>query len=1025
MPLRYSRSGSLLDETTSLIKKSLSGTSLASHEDLQNELEVQLQTLHKERVVGGTPIAYSYNYNYKKLVLPFSGALLTLSLLVLGSRSAIHRTHLPTIDNGTKLPPIDNVIPPLSLLDPVEDLNLPELGRPSDNPFYPSFYYGNQDTEDPSPPPPFKAQPTNAWYQNMLQVSQYGEPSDVQRAYPSPYLVDTVGPIPGLQIHPADIVTNDMVMQLVYNGDLGLTLGAAKRIDYIQGHGVNNGSTNRYKVLETTELGITLEWEATQMRSNLVRGMSYITMEYDKEKDYSRSFLLPTMASKFQVENLIVDGKQTTIHSSQKIEVQKEIEMYFPATQFSWIAFFSEPVTIDVSNENGGTLIQVAEYNKEVCSHRADTLVIRLALTSQCNQPCDRGPDEPEKDEYTALLRESADLYPGPATKVSYAMPVEEGDNNAELIFDWDAKSMAALTSCTSSDSAQSDYEGDMLAFALPHQIERFSPFVLPNNKRYCKITLTGPACLVRGKKWYIPQELPEINFRAKRPPKPEFIPVLSDALIEDIEFKMPAIYKRGGGDTYFSGKMLAKLARILFIAEEVDSLCSENGHREYRSYCRDSMRPSEEQFEEAVQELRESVEVWINGTAETLFVYDTSWGGYVSCGCYVDHDKCITQYPNCPAFGDAGLNFGNGYYNDHHFHYGYFIQAAAAVAHFDHEWGKEFFERVLLMVRDIANPSEADTHFPLFRHKDWYQGSSWASGITMPVPNGKNQESTSEAIAAYEAVALYGKVMKQIWQEENDDGRIATSQQIADVGRLLTATELVSAQRYWHVPDVSNDDELQRIYPEQYHQYTVGMLWQTMAQFGTWFGAQPYLPIGIQLLPLTPISEDRDDMQWMNSIYEPLAQVCANDPGCSQSGWSILQLSTLATVGYSAEAIEQVLNLKDDVFEDAGGNGHSRSNTIWYFATRPNVENPIPMAKVETPSPSSQDDGWKDCYKPETCTNDVLNSSADGPTCKDRMTWLMRERLMSEWDACWQIAGVEYPDICGPCSPGSENRDE
>lgn len=378
MPIRYSRSGSLLDETTSLIKKSLSGTSLASHEDLQNDLEVQLQTLHKKRVVRGAPIAYNYSYNYKKLVLPFSGALLTLFLLVLGSRSVIHHG----INSGAKLPTTDNGPPPLSLLDPVEDLNLPELGRPSDNPFYPSFYYGNQDTENPSPPRPFKAQPTNAWYQNMIQVSQYGEPSEIQRTYLSPYLVDTVGPIPGLQIHPSDIVSNDMVMQLVYNGDFGLTLGAAKRIDYIHGHGVNNGSTNRYKVLETTELGITLEWEATKMRSNLVRGMSYITMEYDKEKDYSRSFLLPTISSKFQVDNLIVDGKETTIHSSQKIEVQKEIEMYFPATQFSWIAFFSEPVTIHVSSENGGTLIQVAEYNKEVCAHRADTLVIRTALTS-------------------------------------------------------------------------------------------------------------------------------------------------------------------------------------------------------------------------------------------------------------------------------------------------------------------------------------------------------------------------------------------------------------------------------------------------------------------------------------------------------------------------------------------------------------------------------------------------------------------------------------------------------------------
>jgi hypothetical protein len=44
------------------------------------------------------------------------------------------------------------------------------------------------------------------------------------------------------------------------------------------------------------------------------------------------------------------------------------------------------------------------------------------------------------------------------------------------------------------------------------------------------------------------------------------------------------------------------------------------------------------------------------------------------------------------------------------------------------------------------------------------YLGFSWASGVVTlsgkPYPNGRNQESASEAIAAYEAVALYGDVM-------------------------------------------------------------------------------------------------------------------------------------------------------------------------------------------------------------------------------------------------------------------------
>ena len=58
----------------------------------------------------------------------------------------------------------------------------------------------------------------------------------------------------------------------------------------------------------------------------------------------------------------------------------------------------------------------------------------------------------------------------------------------------------------------------------------------------------------------------------------------------------------------------------------------------------------------------------------------------------------------------------------------------------------------------------------PTTQPQDWYLGFSWASGIvtipgtrkgeTTPYPNGRNQESSSEAIHAYEAVALYGAWM-------------------------------------------------------------------------------------------------------------------------------------------------------------------------------------------------------------------------------------------------------------------------
>jgi hypothetical protein len=360
-------------------------------------------------------------------------------------------------------------------------------------------------------------------------------------------------------------------------------------------------------------------------------------------------------------------------------------------------------------------------------------------------------------------------------------------------------------------------------------------------------------------------------------------------------------------------------------------------------------------------------------------------------------------------------------FYNDQHFHYGYHIHGAAVVAHFDPEWGRDHFEQVLLLVRNIANPSKADSAFPLFRHKDWYQGSSWASGVPRPAYlNGKNQESSSEAIAAYESVALYGQVMSQAWST-HDTKKAAISKEILKVGQLMTSTELRSTKKYWHIKHKNPAEE---IFPKAYTANVVGILWSTMAQFGTWFGAAPFLPYGIQLLPLTPISEDRDGLDWVNEMYYPFSRACADFHQCTESGWSILQLAILATVGYAEHAASRVKELPSDSYENAGGNGQSKSNTLWYIATRPIVEAPVEMDQSDVrgqeelrPAPSFE---LSNCYSPDTCTSKVLNQEAGEYTCRTRINWLIRSQGNSEWEAC-SIVGDEYEDICGPCKPGSK----
>lgn len=290
-----------------------------------------------------------------------------------------------------------------------------------------------------------------------------------------------------------------------------------------------------------------------------------------------------------------------------------------------------------------------------------------------------------------------------------------------------------------------------------------------------------------------------------------------------------------------------------------------------------------------------------------------------------------------CPLF----FYYFLGYYNDHHYHYGYHLYAAAVTAKFDPEWGRNSFDKVLLQyVRDFANPFDDDEYFVQFRHKDWFLGSSWASGIVSAEnsPHGRNEESSSEAIAAYEAVALYGSVMVELFgntAEEQYD-RVALARLVKNAGLLLMATELRAANSYWHVWSSKTHIDT---YPLVYKQPVVGMLYDTMATFQTWFAPQAVVSYGIQLMPLTGVAELRDDPEWAAELY-PIYKDSCEEAGefCVDNGWSILQAGLCATMGDREDALKQALLISPEVFASQGGVGNSLTNTIWFISTRKSI---------------------------------------------------------------------------------------
>ena len=265
-------------------------------------------------------------------------------------------------------------------------------------------------------------------------------------------------------------------------------------------------------------------------------------------------------------------------------------------------------------------------------------------------------------------------------------------------------------------------------------------------------------------------------------------------------------------------------------------------------------------------------------------------------------------------------------------------------------------------------------------------------------------------------------------WKQVNDHQKLAKAEEIRDVGKILLATELQSVDEYWHVRDNST------IYESFYGQNVVGILWSVMAEFQTWFGGAPYLPYGIQLLPITAVSQQRDTPDWAREMYSPFANACNADPNCEAQGWSILELCILSEVGHTQDAFSKALKLPSAVFLSAGGNGQSLTNTLWYISTRPQVKPldilppPPPVKPAAGGPPGSAGNAGgppgavaqkhvTNCGLPQNCTAAVLDTMAGGFTCRARMDWLMNYKSDSEKQACAVVGGLEFPKECGACA--------
>jgi endoglucanase Acf2 len=318
--------------------------------------------------------------------------------------------------------------------------------------------------------------------------------------------------------------------------------------------------------------------------------------------------------------------------------------------------------------------------------------------------------------------------------------------------------------------------------------------------------------------------------------------------------------------DTYFGGKALQRTAMLLMVADQLKLT---------------------DRAEALASVLDEQLATWTDPK-----------------GCEQREAFCFVYDPEGKGLVGLTPSFGSDEYNDHHFHYGYFLYAAGVLAGHDPAAAERYAPVMNLVAADIA--SAGNRFFPDRRAFDAYAGHSWASG-TSPFADGNNQESVSEAVNAYAGLSL--------WAGATGDQALAAE---AD---WMLSLEAHSSGAYWLQPDLS-------AFPGYQHRITV-LNWGGKRDYATWFSPEPAAKLGILLLPMSPTST------YLRGDAEAIRANVAEAVGTrfdQKFGDYLLMYAALAGPDDRDRAVEAARKLADGNLDD----GMSRTYLMaWLYSLR------------------------------------------------------------------------------------------
>jgi endo-1,3(4)-beta-glucanase len=342
----------------------------------------------------------------------------------------------------------------------------------------------------------------------------------------------------------------------------------------------------------------------------------------------------------------------------------------------------------------------------------------------------------------------------------------------------------------------------------------------------------------------------------------------------------------------YFTGKFFQKVAQLCLLLEEFKG--RDDGETQQcalllgAAFKRLHTRNTNDANERASE-----------GHGPASLIYDTEWGGVVTRWGY--YEECWHR------------DFGNACYNDHHYHFGYYVASAAIAVHLRPSILEDsaFKHYVDVLIRDTTNPSAEDTWFPLFRGYDWFAFHSWSHGVNS-LPQGKDQESVSEDINLQ-----YGLIL---W------GRVTNRPELEHLGATQLSCNFIAIEQYFlmrrdnpnHAPNFAIN-------------HVTGIFFESEIDYNTWFGGNLEYIHGIQMLPLTPALLKIRDAEFCKEEWDDvlgtLPAVNGNNP---RDGWTAIIITGSlamfdAPAAWDRAKRQQILD-----------NGMTRAWTLYWIASQP-----------------------------------------------------------------------------------------